>query len=136
MILSGMNSLNLPNDVTEVLGDLVQGIKGSLPDNLVGVYLRGSIATGDFDPAMSDVDFFAVTERPVSDIEFAALSSLHERLSNLPNNKFGHELEGPYINRSAAKRFRPGERYPTIARGETVFAARAVELAFPPRISS
>lgn len=111
--------MDLPQDVDAILDALLSGIQEALGNNLVGVYLRGSLATGDFDPVTSDLDFFAITERPVSEAEFAALRLLHTRLSNLPN-KFGHELEGPYINRAAARRFRPGERYPTIARGEAL----------------
>lgn len=111
--------MDLPREVLDILDDLLSGIQGALPGNLVGVYLRGSLATGDFDPMMSDIDFFAITERPVSEEEFAALKLLHTRLSDLPN-KYGHELEGPYINRNAARRFRPGVRYPTIARGEAL----------------
>jgi predicted nucleotidyltransferase len=106
-------------DVVEMLDALVPGIREALADNLVGVYLRGSLATGDFDPVGSDIDFFAVTERPVSEAEFAALAALHARLAKLPN-RYAPHLEGPYIYRAAARRFRPGERHPTIARGEVL----------------
>lgn len=111
--------MNLPQDVNAILDALLSGIQEILGNNLVGVYLRGSLATGDFDPATSDIDFFAVTERFVSEQEFAALRLLHTRLSQL-QNKYGHELEGPYLDRASAKRFQPGERYPTIARGEAL----------------
>src|SRR5947208_1070403 len=108
-----------PREAVVILNSLLLGVREALGDNLVGFYLRGSIATGDFDPDMSDLDFFAVTERPVTDAEFHGLAMLHERLSGLPN-KYGHELEGPYMDRSAARRFRPGERHPTIERGEAL----------------
>src|SRR5262249_38325398 len=85
----------------------------------VGVYLRGSLALGDFDPATSDVDFFTVTARPVSDAEFAALAAMHAGLAQLPN-PFGDQLEGPYLDHAAARRYRPGQRYPTIGRGEAL----------------
>src|SRR5436190_22573396 len=108
--------MNPPQEAVAILNTLLSGIRQALGDNLVGVYLRGSLATGDFDPDMSDLDFFAVTERPISEAEFHALAMLHERLTSLPN-KYGHELEGPYMDRPAARHFRPGERYPTIERG-------------------
>nr|MBF6590461.1 DUF4111 domain-containing protein [Ktedonobacterales bacterium] len=82
-------------------------------------YLRGSLALGDFDAITSDVDFFAVTERPVSAAEFAAVAALHARLATLPN-RYANQLEGSYIPRAALRRFRPGERHPTIARGEAL----------------
>jgi predicted nucleotidyltransferase len=104
-------------DILEMLDAHLSGIRDILGDNLVGVYLRGSLALGDFDPAASDLDFFAVTERRISDAEFAALAALHTRLDHLPN-RYAAELEGPYIDRAAARRFHPGERHPTIGRGE------------------
>lgn len=100
-----------------ILDMLVAGTQEALRKNLVGVYLRGSIVMGDFDPTTSDIDFFTVTKDPVSDIEFAALNALHERLWTL-GNRYGDQLEGPYIDRLAARRFQPGHKYPTIARGE------------------
>lgn len=106
-------------EVPEMLDAHLSGIHDILGDNLVGVYLRGSLALGDFDPAASDLDFFAVTERRVSDAEFAALAALHTRLDHLPN-RYAAELEGPYIDRAAARRFQPGERHPTIGRGEAL----------------
>jgi hypothetical protein len=117
--LTGEQWGQLPPEAREVLESLLQGIRQALGDNLVGVYLRGSLVTGDFEPAASDIDFFAVTERPVSPSEFDALAALHARLSALPT-KWGHELEGTYVDRASAGHYRPGERHPTIGRGETL----------------
>ena len=47
--------------VDEILAAIVAGIQAALGDNLVGVYLRGSLATGDFIDT-SDVDFLVATE--------------------------------------------------------------------------
>src|SRR5687768_9269515 len=108
---------NLPQEALTILDMLVAGTQEALRKNLVGVYLRGSIVMGDFDPTTSDIDFFTVTKDPVSDVEFAALNALHERLWTLAN-RYGDQLEGPYIDRLAARRFQPGHKHPTIARGE------------------
>jgi aminoglycoside adenylyltransferase-like protein/nucleotidyltransferase-like protein len=110
---------DFPSPVVMLLDELVSGIRAALGDNLAGVYLRGSLALGDFDAATSDVDFFTVTERPVSEVEFAALAALHARLS-ASDNPFGDQLEGTYIDRAAARRYQPGRRFPTIGRGETL----------------
>ena len=58
-------SVDLPPEVTPLLDELVSGITDALGDNLVGVYLRGSLALGGFDPATSDVDVLVVTEHVV-----------------------------------------------------------------------
>jgi hypothetical protein len=109
--------MRLPSDVAETIEALQNGAHEALGANLIALYLRGSLVTGDFDPEASDIDFFAVTERRLSEREFAALETLHDGFATLPN-RYGDQLEGPYIDRDAARRFRSGERHPTIARNE------------------
>ena len=74
--------MNLPREVDGMLKALLSGIRRTLEGNLVGVYLRGSLATGDFIPGTSDLDVLAVTERPTDDAEFAALVTLHAQLAS------------------------------------------------------
>ncbi len=99
-----------PADVAGLIGDLLAGMRDALGDNLLGVYLRGSLALGDFDPETSDVDILVVTKRPVSDAEFAALSALHARISPTEADEYGRRYEVSYIDRASIKRFGPGER--------------------------
>jgi hypothetical protein len=106
-----------PADVVDMLNILRAGAQGALGDNLIALYLRGSLVTGDFDPEASDIDFFAVTERRLDEQEFAALEAMHASFAQLPN-RYGDQLEGPYIDRDAARRFKSGECHPTIARNE------------------
>lgn len=103
---------SFPPEVNEILTALVPGVRAALGKNLAGVYLRGSLATGEFIDT-SDLDFLVVTKSPVSDPEFAALVELHARLAALPN-KYANRLEGAYIDRLALKRFQPGQRHPTV----------------------
>ena len=111
--------MNLPQEVHAVLSDLLAAIQRALGDQLVGVYLRGSLATGDFIPETSDIDALAVTEHPVDDAQFAILAALHAQLSRSPD-PFANQVEIAYIDRAALRRFRPGLRHPTLGRGETL----------------
>ena len=111
--------MNLPQDVTAMLDALRSGIQEALGDNLVGVYLRGSLALGDFIPATSDIDVLAVTARPVGDEEFATLADLHARLS-ASSLVFANRLEIAYIDRPAWRRYQPGLRHPSLGQGETL----------------
>jgi predicted nucleotidyltransferase len=104
---------DLPLDVSTLLDAFVAGVREALADNLLGVYLRGSLAIGDFDPETSDVDVLAVTRRRVSDGEFEALREMHDRLRALPN-RYAAGLEVAYINAAAAKKFKTGQRHPNI----------------------
>jgi hypothetical protein len=109
-----MRVMDDAEELDEILSGLHTGVRAALGANAVGLYLRGSLALGDFDPETSDVDFLAVVERPVSEAELAALSRLHAELARLPN-RYADRLEGSYIHRAALKRFPPGERlHPTI----------------------
>jgi len=109
----------LSNHVTEMLRTLLLGIQEAIGDDLVGVYLRGSLALGDFDPVTSDLDFLVVTKLPVSEETFAVLNAFHTRLAKMPN-AYAEHLEGAYINCDALKRFRAREWHPTIERGEVL----------------
>jgi hypothetical protein len=111
--------MNLPQDVAETLDALLPGIRDALRDNLVGVYLRGSLALGDFIPATSDVDVLAVTVRPLGDAEFAALAALHTSLAASPHT-YANRLEIAYIDRAALRRFEPGLRHPSLGQGEAL----------------
>src|SRR5688572_27197668 len=110
---------NLPDEVTDILNIFLVGVQAALKDNLVGVYLRGSLALGDFNPESSDLDLLAVTEQPVDEAEFAALAGLHARIAALPN-PYANELEITYLDRVALRRFQPGLSHPTLGRGETL----------------
>ena len=47
-------------DVNAVLHALLSDAQTILGNHLVGLYLYGSLASGDFDPGRSDIDFVVV----------------------------------------------------------------------------
>lgn len=98
---------------------MLLGVQEAIGEEFVGVYLRGSLALGGFDPITSDLDFLVVTKHPPSEKMFADLNVLNTRLAKHPN-AYAEELEGTYIDCNALKRFRRGNRYPTIARGDVL----------------
>ncbi len=105
---------NLPTAVSALLETLLAGLRQALCDNVVGCYLRGSLALGDFDPETSDVDILVATERPVSEAEFEALAALHARVP-ARDNEFGRPYEVSYVDRASLRRFAPRERrHPTV----------------------
>jgi len=94
--------------VNALLAGALSGALGALGDELVGFYLDGSLALGDFDPATSDVDFIAAIARPLSPETFAALASMHRRLRD-SGRPFATELEGSYIPLHALRRHNPAD---------------------------
>jgi len=103
-------------EVNMVLLDLLKDVKRILKGNLVGMYLEGSLANGDFDED-SDIDFVVVTREDVSENIFLALQAMHEQI-NLLDTQWSVNLEGTYISQAALRRYDPGHAYfPNIERG-------------------
>ena len=112
----------MPTDlrfVNQFVAQLAHLLPAALPANLVGLYLRGSLATGDFRAESSDLDLLAVTHQPVTDADFARLYELHAAIA-ASDHPFAQRLEIAYIDRDALRRFTPGARFPTLGQGETL----------------
>lgn len=105
-------------DVNSLLDKLLSGVHNILEDNFVGLYLYGSLASGDFDLERSDVDFLVVTREAISSEKFSALEAMHERLANSELN-LAKKLEGCYIPRADIRRHISGKaEYPTLNEGK------------------
>ena len=98
---SGYSSVTPHPDVNRILSDLVPGICAVLGADLIGLYLDGSLARGDFDAA-SDIDFVAVTREMVSAAQFEALQALHDRIAAGGEN-LALEIEGFYVPLAALR---------------------------------
>lgn len=83
-------------ELPSILRELVAGVEKELAANLVGVYLVGSLATGDFD-LDSDVDFLVVTKGELSNEAVRSLQAMHARIHSLGCYPAQH-LEGSYIS--------------------------------------
>lgn len=95
-------------DLNAVLDALVGGQQHILGADLIGVYLQGSFAVGDFD-AHSDVDLTFVVADELSDGQVAALQVLHGRVYDSPV-RWAQHLEGSYFPRAVLRdRGRCGE---------------------------
>jgi predicted nucleotidyltransferase len=114
--------------VNAVLAELLGGVQAILRERLLGMYLYGSLALGDFDPDSSDVDFLAVTDEVLPPETLAALTALHERIFAL-DSPWTKELEGSYVPQAALRRFeRANARHPRIDRGEAELSVRQHEV--------
>ena len=67
-------------DVNTFLGVLHANLKAVLREQLVALYLGGSLALGDFGPQRSDIDFAAVTRDELLPDMVASLEQMHARL--------------------------------------------------------
>jgi hypothetical protein len=83
-------------DVNEALREFLASVRAILERRLLGMYLVGSLAVGDFDPAMSDLDIIVVTAGALSDDRIAALREWHTRFG-ASSSPWAERLEVVYI---------------------------------------
>ena len=102
-------------DINQTLGTLHTSIKEVLKDNFVGLYLYGSLASGDFNPSSSDIDFVTVTKDVLNEEQVGQLELMHKSLLTT-NNKWMQKLEGSYISKEAFRRYDPQDqtKWPTL----------------------
>ncbi len=93
-------------DVNTVLDALQAGAQQILGDHFVGLYLYGSLASGDFDPQRSDIDFVVTAAAELTEQMIQALEAMHAHLA-ASGLKWAVKLEGSYIPQHALRRYDP-----------------------------
>jgi len=93
-------------DVKFILDELLAAIQAILGNYFVGLYLYGSLASGDFDPQRSDIDFVVVTTTQLPAELISSLEEMHRQLA-ASGLKWVAKLEGTYIPQNALCRFDP-----------------------------
>jgi hypothetical protein len=110
-------------DVNEFLDMLLAKVSAILGLQMAGMYLYGSLSSGDFNPQTSDIDFAGITEGNLAPETVSALEKMHVEIwaSGL---KRAAKLEGSYIPKSLIRRHDPnGPPCPTVNEG-TFFVDR------------
>ena len=97
-------------DLNDVLSEFTHSVQQILGDNLLGLYLQGSFAAGDFDE-YSDVDWLAILQHDLTEAELAALQVMHPRLFGLPS-PWAQHLEGSYFPLEMINRYDPIQDQP------------------------
>lgn len=83
-------------ELRQVLDTFVDEISAELRENLAGIYLIGSIASGDFD-LDSDVDFLVVTKSELTEAHMKSLQDIQIKIHDIDCYPAKH-LEGSYIS--------------------------------------
>jgi hypothetical protein len=103
-----MESLNHPipyPEVNAILHELLTSVQSILGNHFIGMYLFGSLATGDFDQD-SDVDYVVVTDDVLSNELVSALQDMHVRIATI-DSWCATQLEGSYVPQGALRRYDP-----------------------------
>lgn len=104
-------------DVNAIASDLLLRVQRILAEQFVGMYLDGSLASGDFDPHRSDIDFIVVTSGALPDEILSALRVMHQEIEQ-GESPWAKKLEGAYIPQPTIRRYNPGGKHPTLEMGE------------------
>jgi hypothetical protein len=91
--------------VEQLLDDLVDGLRRNLGHGLVGVSVYGSVATGDFDDAVSDVDLLVVLDEDISGDRFVRLDAFHDGVV-AAQPEWNDRLDIAYVSAEGLRTFR------------------------------
>lgn len=96
---------DLPSNPRAVILRLSTSIQETVGNRLVGLYLYGSLITGGYDDAVSDIDLLAVTTEDIDDVTLDQLTLMHTRLeADWP--RWRSRVEVAYLSASALRSFK------------------------------
>jgi Domain of unknown function (DUF4111)/Nucleotidyltransferase domain len=75
-----MNDVTPYPAINSMLTEWAEGLKRLLGKKIVGLYLSGSLAYGDFAPERSDIDLQAVVRSPLTEDELRSVEELHRQM--------------------------------------------------------
>ncbi len=101
----------IPAQVSALLHDLTEALPTLLGENLVGIYLYGSLTQGAFNPERSDVDCIVVTQRELADTQFSQLDAWLNRAA----------VEDPWVARLQISLLIRDEILTTTPRGNCLY---------------
>ena len=85
----------IPAELSALLRDIARDFPTVLKDNLVGLYLWGSLTYNAFDQRCSDVDSIVVTRKDLADAEFAGVERWFRRAAR--RNRWVRRLDMRFV---------------------------------------
>lgn len=84
-------------EINQLLDLLLSEMKHILTDKLVGLYLFGSLVTGDFDYEISNIDLLVAISSELNEAEFEQLDKMHQDLVK-NNREWEDRIEIGYLS--------------------------------------
>jgi predicted nucleotidyltransferase len=110
--------------INEVLNSILARLQGTLGEKLIGLYLFGSLVTGDYDDGCSDIDLLAATASDIDGAEFAR--QMHHAI--VASQEMENRLEIAYLSLNALRTFKPRRARSIISPGEPFHIKEAGEI--------
>jgi hypothetical protein len=70
----------IPTLLCPLLQEYTHLVEREMPGRISAFYLEGSIALDEFNSRLSDIDFIAVMDTPVTSTDFEKLLAVHRRI--------------------------------------------------------
>jgi predicted nucleotidyltransferase len=110
------------DDINLFLQTLLENVQAVLGDYFTGMYLYGSLASGDFDPGRSDIDPLVVTSEELPENLISDLEVMHKRIYE-SGLEWAKKMSGAYIPLDAMRAYSPtGPACPLFNRDEFLVA--------------
>ncbi len=104
-----MNDVTSYPAINTVLAEWAEGLKRLLGKKIVGLYLSGSLAYGDFVPERSDIDLQAVVRNPLTENELRSIEQLHQRIER-ECPEWANRIECSYVPLELMRELTPPAR--------------------------
>jgi predicted nucleotidyltransferase len=106
MEITKVENITPYQDVNTLLALLSKNLAEILDGQLVGLYLTGSLTSGDFDRGSSDIDFLLVLTHPLSAKQLKQIKNMHSRIGkDFP--VWEKRIEGSYITKNMLSSTKP-----------------------------
>lgn len=86
----------IPREVQEVIDVYLKRVEERLPNMLESFYLFGSVSLGAYQEGLSDIDFYAVVKRPLTENDVDVLKQVH---GDMKKQFRKPSLDGMYVTR-------------------------------------
>jgi predicted nucleotidyltransferase len=100
-----MKPITLYPQVNKAVKEILSHQKRILGEKIVGVYLYGSAATGDFNESISDIDLLCAVSSDLEKTEFEQLEQMHIDFANR-NKTWLDRIEVEYLSLISLKTFK------------------------------
>lgn len=98
-------AITLYPEMDGLVEELGERIRAALGPKVVGIYVYGSLVTGDYDPVHSDMDLLTVLDGELTRGEFERLDALHEAFV-AAHPAWTDRVEVAYLSQQALRTFR------------------------------
>ncbi|MCC2646949.1 MAG: Streptomycin 3-adenylyltransferase [Rickettsiaceae bacterium] len=115
-----MNSA-ITKPVNEIINILLEKVQPILDNNLIGLYIGGSIANNSFVPETSDIDCYIFIENSLTNEAINSIKEIHDKLY-LANFPFIDKLEVSYLTLEDLNHFNSKKTRPYFNEGKFYIA--------------